>query len=63
MEAGQGAGEIRRDVPAAEAARVFLALGQGAIMLQSLELGLESGPFLDTLTATLGRGLAAGEES
>ena len=62
VEAGQEAGEIRRDVPAAEAARVFLALGQGAIMLQSLELGLESGPFLDTLTATLVRGLAAGEE-
>lgn len=59
---GQAAGEIRDDLPAEDAARLFLALGQGAVMLRSLEGTLEPDAFLEALTALLERGLAAGEE-
>lgn len=56
---GQSSGEIRGDVPADEAARVFLALAQGTVMLRSLETSLDADRMLGTLTDLLGRGLAA----
>lgn len=59
MREGQAEGAIRDDLAAEEAARAFLALGQGTVMLRSLETDFDTDRLLGTIEGLLERGLSA----
>lgn len=57
---GQEAGRVRGDLDAVQTARAFLALGQGAVMLRSVDEEMDAAGFLEAATALLDGGLAPG---